>query len=302
MSAGSRTRGIVRLAVYATPLCVVALTGFRYFGDAPGSPSREFGSVQIVGSETIRPIVSACAEEFMTRNPQADIVVKGGGSGDGIAALLHGIVDLGMTSRELSAREREYAAAKGIEISLFDIALDGITIIVNRANATTALDLEQLRDLFTGKTRNWRELGGAAGDVSVLGRTAGSGTALLFAERVLRGAPYARTAQHLPTNEAIVAEVSARPGAIGYSSLGALRGAGDRVTVVALRARPQAPPVAPTAEAVRSRTYPLARTLYLSAAGTPTGTVKAFLDYCSSATGQALLQKAGYIGIHPVTQ
>ena len=58
--------------------------------------------MQIVGSETMRPVVTACAEEFMTRNPQADIIVKGGGSGDGIAALLHGIVDIGMTSRDLS--------------------------------------------------------------------------------------------------------------------------------------------------------------------------------------------------------
>src|SRR5947209_2454165 len=110
----------------------------------------------------MRPAVTACAEDFMTKNPRADIVVSGGGSGDGAAAPLHGIVDIGMTSRELTQREREYAGAKGFEISAFAMALDGVTILVNRANPIAALSIGQLHDIFTGKVRDWREL--EAGD------------------------------------------------------------------------------------------------------------------------------------------
>ncbi len=80
----------------------------------------------------------------MNRHPDTDIVVNGGGSGDGIAALLHGVVDICMTSRDLSVREIDYAHSKNIEILAFELALDGIAIIVNGANTLGALDLEQL--------------------------------------------------------------------------------------------------------------------------------------------------------------
>ena len=187
------------------------------------------GSVQVVGSESVRPVVAACAEEFMARNPKADIVVKGGGSGDGVAAILHGIADVGMTSRDLTQRERDYAASKGIELSEFHLARDGVTVIVNGASRMTALDLDQLQAIFTGRIRNWRELGGDDAEITAFARAAGSGTASLFGDRILRGAPYASSVAQLPTNEAIVSEVAARAGAIGYTSLGALRTARNSV-------------------------------------------------------------------------
>jgi phosphate transport system substrate-binding protein len=299
MGTDSRRSSAFRLVLYATPICLAAIAGFLYLSGSADGAAREAGSVQIVGSETMRPVVAACAEEFMTRNPQADIIVKGGGSGDGIAALFHGIVDIGMTSRNLSRAERDYAVAKGIEISVFELALDGIAIVVNRASVVAALDLGQLRSIFTGRVRNWRELGGADAEILLFARAAGSGTASLFGERVLGDDAYAASVQRLPTNEAIVAEVAAQYRAIGYTDLGALRRAGDRIKAVALRGDVQSPPVLPTAESIRSGSYPLARSLYLSTAGRPSGTVKAFLDFCSSASGQALLQRAGYVGIHP---
>ena len=289
--------GVLRLALYAAPIGLGALAALFYFSSGAENAALQSGSVQVAGSETMRSVVTACAADFMTRNPQADVIVKGGGSGDGIAALLHGLVDIGMTSRDLSRRERDYAASKGIEISISELALDGITIIVNRGNAVTALNLGQLRNIFAGKIRNWRELEGGDAEILAFARAAGSGTASLFDDRVLGEETYAAAVARMPTNEAIVAEVAARPGAIGYTSLGALRGAGDRVHVIALRADPQSAPVAPTAETIRSGDYPLTRTLYLGVAGKPSGTAKAFLDFCASAGGQALLQRAGYVGI-----
>jgi phosphate transport system substrate-binding protein len=293
---------MARLVLYATPICLVALAGLLYGVGGGENSRRQTGSVQIVGSETMRPVVTACAEEFMTRNPHADVVVKGGGSGEGIAALLHGLADLGMTSRNLSSRERDYAAAKGTEISVFELALDGIAVIVHRVNPVAALDLGQLRRIFGGAIQNWRELGGKPADVVVYARSPGSGTAALFGERIMGDTPYVASARQVPTNEAIVAEVAARPSAIGYTGLGALKGAGDRIKVLALRADAHSVTVSPTHEAIRSRTYPLTRTLYLGAAGTPSGTVKAFVDFCSSARGQALLQRAGYVSTSPTVR
>src|SRR5262249_32477300 len=222
---------MARLALYATSICLAAFVGlfyFTYFRDGSDSSSLQSGSVQISGSETMRPVVTTCAEEFMTRNPKADVIVRGGGSGDGIAALLHGIVDIGMMSRELSQRERDYAAAKNIHLSVSELALDGVTIIVNRALAVTALGLGQLQAIFAGKIRNWRELEAGDAEVLAFARADGSGTASLFGDRVLRDEAYAASVQRLPTNEAIVAEVATRPAAIGYTDFGAVRRAGAR--------------------------------------------------------------------------
>jgi phosphate transport system substrate-binding protein len=260
--------------------------------DDGASPS---GSVQVLGSESMRPAVTACAEDFMTRNPDADIIVKGGGSGDGVAALLHGLVDIGMTSRELSPRERDYAAGRGFDVSVFPMALDGVTIVVNHANPVTTLSVDQLREIFSGRIRDWRELEGFDGEIKPFARAAGSGTASLFDERALREEGYGPSVERLPTNEAIVAEVAAQPGAIGYAGLGALRVGGDRIRAVALTASAQPTPVSATPETIIAGTYPLSRKLYLATTGPPLGPAKSFIDFCLSPNGQALFQRAGYV-------
>jgi phosphate transport system substrate-binding protein len=293
MNNGTSAGRIARLVLYAAPIGLAALGAYVYFGGGADSAPPQTGSVQIVGSETMRPVVTACAEEFMARNPKSDIIVKGGGSSDGITALLHGIADIGMASRNLSKRERDYAASKAIEISEAAFARDGITLVVNRTNSVTTLDLAQIRSVFTGEIRNWREVGGADAEVQLYARAAGSGTATLFGEHVLGGNSYAGSVRYLPSNEAIVQEVAKQPGAIGYTSLGALRNAGDRISVVALGTTQSA--IAPTPEAVRSGQYPLTRTLHLNAAGKPSGIVKAFVEFCAGAGGQALVQRAGYV-------
>jgi phosphate transport system substrate-binding protein len=295
-TAGSSGRhGLARAALYSLPILLAGVGAFLYFSGIAENSASPSGSVQVMGSESMRPAVTACAEDFMTRNPQADVIVKGGGSGDGVAALLHGMVDIGMTSRDLSQRERAYAGSKGIELSVFALALDGVTIIVNRANPVTTLGLGQLKDIFAGKIRNWRELQEVEAEILPFARAAGSGTASLFGDRVLGEETYAASVQHLPTNEAIVAEVATRPGAIGYTGLGALRVGGDRVKAITLRADSQATPVAATPETISSGSYPLSRTLYLATAGRPLATAKAFIDFCQSASGQALFHRAGYI-------
>jgi phosphate transport system substrate-binding protein len=270
---------------------------YLYFAKPHDDANLESGSVQVLGSESMRPAITACAEDFMTRNPDADVIVKGGGSGDGVAALLHGLVDVGMTSRELSQRELDYAVGRGFAVSVFPMALDGVTIVVNRANPVTTLGIDQLREIFTGKIRSWRELEGFDGEILPFARAAGSGTASLFGERALGEEEYGPAVQRLPTNEAIVAEVAARAGAIGYAGLGALRVDGDRIKAVALTAGAQSSAVTATPETIIAGTYPLSRTLCLATAGAPLGTAKAFIDFCLSPNGQALFQRVGYVAM-----
>jgi phosphate transport system substrate-binding protein len=279
----------------AAALILAGGGAYLYFSAGAEGAASQVGSVQVVGSESMHPSVTACAEDFMTHNPQADVIVKGGGSGDGVAALLHGITDIAMASRELTQREREYARSNSIELAVFSVAQDGISIIVNRANPVADLSLIQLRDIFAGRMQNWSDLGAAEGEILPFARAAGSGTALMFSDRVLGGEPYAASVQRLPTNEAIVASVASRREGIGYTDLGALKHGGDRVRAVALSADNQTPPVVATSDTIVSGHYPLSRRLTLISAGSPVGTAKAFIDYCSSATGQALFQRAGFV-------
>jgi ABC-type phosphate transport system substrate-binding protein len=109
-------------AVAGWCVAAVILAGagaYLYFCASAENLGSPVGSVQVVGSESMHPSVTACAEDFMTRNPQADVIVKGGGSGDGVAALLHGITDIAMASRELTQREREYARSNSIGSRFF---------------------------------------------------------------------------------------------------------------------------------------------------------------------------------------
>src|ERR1700741_2324222 len=102
MQTGSGVRRILLVALYSAPVLFAAVAAYFYFSGGSAGSAAHAGSVQVSRSETLRPVVTACAEDFMTRNPEADVIVRGGGTGDGIAALLHGLVDIGMISRELS--------------------------------------------------------------------------------------------------------------------------------------------------------------------------------------------------------
>jgi phosphate transport system substrate-binding protein len=154
MQPGSKLRAtyIAVLAVVAIVGCAAVVAGIQSFGNRSDETGAVSGSVQVAGAESMRPVVTRCAEDFMSRNPQADIIVKGGGSGDGIAALLHGLVDIGMASRELSRRELDYVQSQGVSLAVHGLALNGISTVVNRAVSLGALELGQLRDIFAGKT------------------------------------------------------------------------------------------------------------------------------------------------------
>lgn len=216
----------------------------------------------------------------MSKHPHVEVVVQGGGSGTGISALFHGTVDICMSSRDLSDKEREHATGNGFHLGKYAVALDGIAIVVHPDNPLKQLDLDQLRQIFTGKVRSWHEVGGMQLGMAVFARMASSGTSALFRQRVLAGEDYSESVQQMPTNTAIIAEVANRPSALGYSGLEAVQAARGRVKVVALQAAPQSLPVLPILETIRSGSYPLVRTLHLYTAGEPSGLIQDFIDFC----------------------
>ena len=291
----SRWLLVALMIIASLTVLTLLLAGALVTGSSGGAEKSALsGSLQITGSESMRAVVTACAEDFMTKHTEADVIVKGGGSGEGISALLHGLVEIGMTSRGLSQKEAAYAKANSIELTETALALDGIALIVHPSNGTSELDLAQLKKIYRGKLRSWRDITGTGGEINVIGRASGSGTAAFFAERVLDGAE-AITTQKLASNEAIVAEVAGRPEAIGYTGLGAVRNAEDKVKILAVQIEPGSAAVAPKPDELQSRAYPLARKLLLFSANPQSDIAKAFLAHCIGPDGQLLTQKAGYL-------
>ena len=253
------------------------------------------GSLQIKGSDTMVNLCQAWAEAFMERHPKVMVAVTGGGSGTGIAALIGGTCDFTSTSRKMTEKETAAAAAKGHAPQEWTVALDGLAVAVHPDNPVKRLTLPQLADLFTGKIRNWRELGGADKAVVLLSREVNSGTHVYFKEHVL-GAhqEFAPEALLLSSSQAIADEVATNSGAVGYYGMGY---ANPKNAIVAVTKTVADPYVVPSEDTVKSGAYPIARPLFLYSRGEPQGLVKAFLDFALSPDGQAIVRQIDFVPV-----
>jgi phosphate transport system substrate-binding protein len=262
----------------------------------PSTPVVSHSTVQIVGSETMRPLIAACAEAFMATRPQADIIVRGGGTGDGMAAILHGIGDVAMASRQVDSNEKEFARSKGIELAASVIALDAIALIVHRDNPVRSLTLPQIKAIFSGEVKDWSTLGGPSMGINLAHRAVGSGTAGLFEEKIsLRNRP--PSGKVFATNEEVVAEVASDVRAIGYTGLGALRLAKDKVISIGIVAEGDEAAIRPDEASIRSGTYPLTRQLSLVASRPMPTMMIEFIEFCSGTYGRTLVERSGYLGV-----
>lgn len=249
-------------------------------------PAKE--RITIQGSTTVLPLVQILAEEYLEAHPEMDISVSGGGSGVGITALLDGVVDIAMSSREAKEKEVTAFQEKGKELIPVIIAYDAIAVIVHPTNPVSNLTLETLQKIYSGEITNWQELGGAKMPIVPISRDFASGTFEVFNKVVLKGKEVTPKALMLISNLAILQEVSSSPGCIGYVGLGYVR---ESVKVVALDG------VLPSWDTVRTRKYPLSRPLYLYLDRPPEGAIKDFLNFVLSEEGQRIVAETGFIPV-----
>jgi len=247
----------------------------------------------LTGSTTVLPIAQLCAEKFMDQHPDVNISVRGGGSGVGIAALIDGTCDIAMASRPMKTKELKSARGKGINPLATVIAKDGIAIIVHPSNPLSEITLAQLKDIYTGKISNWKDVGGKPGKIVVISRDVASGTFEVFKKIVLKGAKTRADALMLASNKAVATTVEKTPGAIGYVGLGYIS---SKVKALAVDG------VEPTKETVVSGKYKLARPLYLYTDGKPTGLAKEFIDFVLSPGGQEIVDKIGFVPVKPTSE
>ena len=256
------------------------------------------GSLQIKGSDTMVNLAQAWAEEFMKAHPESSIAVTGGGSGTGIAALVNGTCDLAISSRKITDKEMALMQKKGIDPKEHMLALDGIAVVVHPSNPVEKLTIEQLRDIFTGKITNWKDIGGKSAPIVILSREVNSGTHVFFKEHVLtkegqKGrAEFAPTALLLSSSQAIADEVAQNPEAIGYYGMGYIS---PKQKTIAVGKTGAGPFVKPDADSVRSSTYPISRPLFIYVPASSNEIVAGFIAFAASPEGQKIVAQIDFV-------
>ncbi len=279
---------VVALGVLGMPLVLTS------------SFAKNTNSLQVKGSDTMVNLVQSWAEEFMKTQPDLFIAVTGGGSGTGMAALINGSCEIAASSREIKSQEIILARKKNVDPKEFKVALDGLAVIVNPKNTVKQLTLDQLAGIFTGKIKNWKEVGGSDSKIVILSREVNSGTHVYFKEHVLRKGDaksqeeFSSDALLLPSSQAIADEVKQNASAIGYFGMGYV---GKDHQALSIAKQDKSEYVYPGIEAVISGKYPISRPLFIYTNGEPQGAVKQFLDYILSLAGQALVSKMDFVPI-----
>ena len=275
---------------------LMAVFSFAFFTQILYAKSSD--SIQIKGSDTMVNLVQAWAEEYMKKNPDSLLAVTGGGSGTGFAALIGGSCNIAMSSRNITPKEIALAGKKGVTPKEYQVALDGLAVVVNERNPVSKLTIAELADIFTGKVGNWKEVGGKDEKIVILSREVNSGTHLYFKEHVLRKGDtkskeeFSSEALLLPSSQAIADEVIQNPSAIGYYGMGYI---GKNHKAIAVARDSSAEYVSPSIDNVIENVYPISRPLFIYTNGEPDARVKKFLEFILSSEGQALVEKMDFV-------
>lgn len=253
-------------------------------GSSSGAASNENVEILAVGSTALQPLVEAAGESFSADNPNYTITVQGGGSGTGLSQVEAGAVTIG--NSDVFADEKD-----GVDASkLVDhkVAVVGMAPVVNKDAGVTDLSQQELIDIFTGKVKNWSELGGADQEISVINRASGSGTRATFEKWGLDGAETIQT-QEQDSSGTVRKIVAETPGAISYLALSYLD---DSIQALSLDG------VEATPENIADNKWPIWSYEHMYTNGEPDANVKAFLDYImTDDVQQGIVIKLGYLPI-----
>ncbi len=244
------------------------------------------GNVVIKGSTTVLPVAQVTLEAFMKQNPGSNISLSGGGSGEGIKALVDKSADIANMSREAKPKEVELGKTKGVEVYQNIVAIDAIVPIVNPKNKVSNLTTDQLSQIYQGKITNWKEVGGDDLEIVVVSRDSSSGTFEAWGELVLKHGKVSPRAQLQASSGAVVQAVSKNKYAIGYVGLGYLETAVKALQVNGVTA---------SEKTASSKEFPVSRFLYMYTNGKPKGETEKYINFVLSAAGQQLVKNEGFV-------
>ncbi len=229
-------------------------------------------------------LANGLSEAFMAKYPNVTVTAEFVGSGAGVEAVSNGTADIGNSSRNLKDEEK----ARGVVENI--VAIDGIAVVVDNANAVEDLTKQQLSDIYEGNVKNWKDLGGSDAPIVVVGREAGSGTRSAF-EEILGLEDACKYSNELDSTGAVMAKVASTPGSIGYVSLDVVD---DSVKALKLEG------TQPSEEAIKAGSYFLSRPFVMATRGEiseQNELVKAMFGFISSHEGTEIIKSVGLITV-----
>src|SRR3954468_24233127 len=244
---------------------------------ATGIASANADRLVIKGSDTLgAKLVPQLAEQFKAQHPGTTFDIAAEGSTTGIAAIIDGTAQIGMSSRRAKPAEVGAASGKGVNLKPTIVAYDGIAVIVNSANAVKGLTKKQVEQIFTGEVADWSAVGGSGGKISIYTRNTSSGTYSVFKELAMKKRDYAGGSQKMAGNEQIAAEVGKNPNGVGYVGMAYDKAPGVKAVPI--------DGVVPSIQTVQGKSYPFARPTFYYTNGDPGGLAKDFIDFTVSDT------------------
>lgn len=251
-------------------------------GETSGQTADLKGSISMVGSTSMEKFSTALGEVFMEKHPGVTVQAEFVGSGAGVEAVANGSADIGNSSRNLKDEEKAGGVAENI------VAIDGIAVVTDPANAVADLTKDQLINIYNGTVTNWKDFGGAEQPIVVIGRESGSGTRSAF-EELLKLEDACKYSNELDSTGAVMAKVASTPGSIGYVSLDVLD---DTVKTLKLEG------VEATADNIKSGEYFLSRPFVMATKGEisqQSELIQALFDFIFSDEGTELVKSVGLI-------
>jgi len=244
------------------------------------------GSITAAGSTALQPLAELGAKSFLDKNPGATVNVQGGGSGTGLKLVLEGSVEIG--NSDIYAKDK--AGIDAAALKDHKVCVIGIAAVTNPKAKVESLTKAQLIDIFTGKIKNWKEVGGADIAITIINRPASSGTRATFKEFGLDKKEEAAGLTQ-DSSGAVKQAVKQTDGAISYLALSYFADAANKEGLNILKLDG----VEATAENISTDKYKIWAYEHMYTKGEPTEITKAFLDYMVSPEMNAGIKKLGYI-------
>ncbi len=281
----------------AFSVSTLLLSGCNDEPDGSTPPAGRTAVLKINGSTTVNPVASEAAEALRAEKGMAIQIDTQGGSTGGISALGDGLVQIGMSSRHVSDKDR--AKYPSMDFHQAHVGEDAVAMVVSKdvwEGGVKSLTKEQVQGIYEGSVGNWKALGGPDQRVVFFSREPGRGEWEVFGKWVYGDPKKVPAVNHpeLGGNEEARSKVGSTRGAVTFlSSVWA-----DGVKVYALGIiQADGVIVTPTPENIASHKYPMSRPLFLLTNGQPTGEAKEFIDFVLSPRGQELVRKHGYLGL-----
>ncbi|MBK7499269.1 MAG: PstS family phosphate ABC transporter substrate-binding protein [Ignavibacteriales bacterium] len=290
-------------------LAVLVIVPMLFIGCKKKTDEVEKTVITIKGSDTMVNLSQKWAEEYMKLHPDVSIQVTGGGSGTGVASLLNKTTEIANSSRELKSAELDDAKAKGVTPFVYQVALDGIAVIVHPESKVDNLTIQQVSDIFSGKITNWKSVGGVDMPITLYGRENSSGTYEFFKEHVLgkvngKQVDYSTATQVLQGTAALGEAVARDKKGIGYGGVGYFAERND-VKILHIKKDENSIAISPAEnnkvnyDVIWSGDYSISRYLYCFTNGEATGKLKEFMDFIVSQEGQDVVRTMEYIPLPP---